>query len=210
MGRRSKGNSDNELHYVRKLKSFPPASKKSDPIEVFRSTPSLQTHTPKSFADAAILSRKRTKERELSWLPTPIVSGLSHLSAARILKLGDDSSSLSEISSLGSMVNIASDTMSPVVSPIQTPVDPAVQGDLSKSMMALSLDGIKQISEDSFDSSPDSNFNKGASDFLRLVEQAITRAEESNRALKFENLVMQMINLEMGERYRLQKQYLKL
>ena len=65
----------------------------------------------------------------------PIVSGLAQFSAARILSLEDDNSSLSELSSLGSMVNTASAAVSPVVSPLQTPIDQAIQGDFSISML---------------------------------------------------------------------------
>ena len=39
-----------------------------------------------------------------------------------------------------------------------------------------------------------------ASDFLKLVEEAIAKAETTDQSLKFENLVMQMMNLDMGER----------
>ena len=106
-----------------------------------------------------------------------MVSGLAEFSTARMLTLGDDDSSQSELSSLGSMINTASAAVSPVISPLQTPIDRAMEGDLIRSMLSLNIDGIQQLQNDSFDSSPDSSFNKGASEFLRLVEEAIARAE---------------------------------
>ena len=67
-------------------------------------------------------------------------------------------------------------------------------------MMGMKIDGILQILQDSFDSNPDTSFNKGATDFLTLVEAAIARAEVENNKLLFENLVLQMLDLGMGER----------
>jgi len=64
----------------------------------------------------------------------------------------------------------------------------------------MSINGIAPLPDDSFDSSPDTAFNKGAAEFLKLVETAVTRADQEEQNLKFESLALQMLDLDVHQR----------
>ena len=67
-------------------------------------------------------------------------------------------------------------------------LDKEQEGVLSKKLMALDVNeaGSSAISEDSFSSCPDSAHNKGAVEFLALVEKALQKADSKQSILGFD------------------------
>ena len=61
-------------------------------------------------------------------------------------------------------------------------------------------DAPKQHPEDSFESCPDTSFNRGALDFLSLVENAVKRAEAADAKVGFDALVIDMMDLGMNDK----------
>ena len=67
---------------------------------------------------------------------------------------------------------------------------------MSVRLKSLALDSSQTSSNDSFSSDPGTRYNRGAADFLSLVEQALAR----NSMVSFSELVAQMLDLEIGQR----------
>ena len=75
-----------------------------------------------------------------------------------------------------------------------------VEGHLSCNVLALTIDTELVASDDSFSSCPDSKHNKGALDFIKLVENAQLARERESAAIEFESLVIQMLDMNVDEK----------
>jgi len=72
---------------------------------------------------------------------------------------------------------------------------------ISVSVLQLTVnDQLEPTTQDSFSSQPDSTFNKGAMLFLELLEKAKEDAKTKAEALRFEDLVIQMLDLSMDKK----------
>ena len=196
MGRSSNGNSNNES---KNLHKFVPNWNKDDWYKI-ESLRAPDSH-PTSFAEASILAKSWYSKRDslvnssnmVQFIDTPVVLG-------PIQSVQTDSSS-------GSVCNVIANTPSSTVSQTLSPMSSLgkeQEGFLSVGVLELTInDGPVTQVEDSFDSCPDSSFNKGAIEFQNLVEKAIKRAKESNEAassVAFEDLVIDMMDLGLNDR----------
>ena len=66
----------------------------------------------------------------------------------------------------------------------------------------LERDQLEQehSTKDSFSSSPDSDFNKGAAQVISLLESALARAQKREDAIRFEDLLIQMLDLSVDKK----------
>ena len=188
MGRSSKGRTNNESNNLWKF--WPPKPKK----EALRSK-----NSPATFAEASLLARSWYEKREL---------GNSFLSMQGITPIQPVSDSIlqyptnmSPSSSTGSPCNINAVTPEAPVSPTPSPMsslDTDTELSFSKLVSSLKVDVDKADLNDSFSSSKDSAFNKGALAFLSLVEKALEKA--NGLEVKFEDLILQMMDLGVEEK----------
>ena len=72
------------------------------------------------------------------------------------------------------------------------------EGGLNVKLLNLTVNevAVHEQVDDSFDSSPDCSFNKGALEFISLVEKALERSS----SVGFDQLVLEMLDLGLGER----------
>ena len=75
-----------------------------------------------------------------------------------------------------------------------------MEGDISTQVLKLNLGDKQQDLDDSFSSNYASSFNKGATDFLQLVEAALEQQQNKANTLRFSELVMQMMDLDLDQR----------
>ena len=75
-----------------------------------------------------------------------------------------------------------------------------VEGLLSCNVLTLTIDNDQLPSDDSFSSCPETKHNKGALEFIKLVEQAQQEREQASAALEFESLVIQMLDMKVGDK----------
>ena len=93
-------------------------------------------------------------------------------------------------------VTPASHTLSPMVS-----LEKEQEGMLSIKMLDLNVtDDHKTSLNDSFGSCPNSSFNKGALDFLSLVEKAIKKSEDAAAKIGFDALIIDIMDLGVNDK----------
>ena len=73
-------------------------------------------------------------------------------------------------------------------------VGPTIEGELTVQLLSLTLDNEQNKSCDSFSSEPETLYNKGAVDFMLLVEAVLAKQEN----VRFENLIVDMMDLDIG------------
>ena len=61
----------------------------------------------------------------------------------------------------------------------------------------MTLNASKSASEDSFSSAPETSHNKGAIQFMELLEKVTADQERRNQAVSFEHLVLQMMDVQI-------------
>ena len=189
MGRRSHGKTQNESKNLPKEPAVRPRTR-----EILRSLPA--TPTPSSFAEACILGKKKQAERERSFLklPSPMVppSTPTSYKEPQFKDCSTMSSPLSDCSGLPS-------PSSPELKMVTT-LDQDAETQLNCQILQLTLDTSIAKSEDSFSSAPETKFNKGAGAFLELVEKIMKRKEDADTALRFESLLVEMMDLSMDRK----------
>ena len=79
-------------------------------------------------------------------------------------------------------------------------VGDSLEGDMSRQLDVLKVDEKKTLLEDSFSSTPDSGQNSGALAFLELLEQVMAEKEKQQKAVAFEDLLLQMMDLGLSKR----------
>ena len=77
-------------------------------------------------------------------------------------------------------------------------MDGQAEGDLSVKVLCLTLDDQANVSADSFSSAPNSQYIKGAVEFLAFVEKAVSDQDSNRRSLQFEDLVFQKMDIDIG------------
>ena len=189
MGRSSKGNSCNESKNLYKLYKdwsldnwLQQEKLRNDPL-------------PTTFAEASLLAKKKRKMRESSLLTTSIlVPQASFLSPQPL-----DTSCASPEIPAPALSDVSCSPTSPSMLPM-TPIEPVQEGDLSVSLMQLQLAPTSNISYDSFSSEPDSQFNKGATAFLELLERCIAAQQAQEESVSIDNLLIQMMDLSVEKK----------
>ena len=90
-------------------------------------------------------------------------------------------------------VSAVSQTISP-----KSNIGVTQEGGLNVKLLNLTVNevAVHEQVDDSFDSSPDSSFDKGALEFISLVEKALKRSS----SVGFDQLVLEMLDLGLGER----------
>ena len=165
--------------------------------EFLRSTPAM----PTTFAEAALLASKKLNERqELSLSKSPLLTSKKPpLEPRNIFGSGDSraqsfgSCSSQENTDMSSL-SLESDCCSPSLKAH------GVGDGLSSQFLSLTIDPDKNESDDSFSSQADSKHNKGAIEFIELVEAALLKMKEADTGLKLEKILLQMIDLDIGRR----------
>ena len=76
----------------------------------------------------------------------------------------------------------------------------SLENEISTQLLTLTIDHERNESADSFNSDPGTNFNRGAAQFLTLLESALARRQEAEQALSFEQLVVQMMDIDISPR----------
>ena len=71
---------------------------------------------------------------------------------------------------------------------------------MSRRLLSMTLNASKSASEDSFRSAPDTSHNKGAIQFMELLEKVTAEQERKNQAVSFEHLVLQMMDVQISSR----------
>lgn len=191
MGRSSKGRTQNESKNLSKW------IKETDWLPPIQGTERLRSlQTPSSFAEASILARRR-QEMENSAAASlkvalPLVSPIP-----RPPSLDLSTSSLDTNSAQGSPEPFDPPNLTENSACLQ--LSPSEEGELSVSVMQMKLDPA-QPANDSFSSSPDTEFNKGAACFISLLENTLARAAQKEEAMKFEDLLIQMLDLSVDKK----------
>ena len=80
-----------------------------------------------------------------------------------------------------------------------SPIEKDQENKISCGILSLTLDDGHNSSNYSFSSSPDICRNKGAVEFMILVEKALEKLVEDESRLKFEMLVVEMLELTMDK-----------
>ena len=193
MGRRSNGHS----HYEFKNSSKGvgnPAQISAPPMEILRSTPGFLMKTPSTFAEAASLARLKTLERKII-SSSPMDPNHHGLQPREIFgKLPTTLSSFSSSSSTGSLGAVSEEEWGNLGS--------QEEGELSRRVLSLTIDDMKPAitSSDSFSSDPESEQNKGAIAFLRLLEETLARQDVVERGRLFESLIVQMVDVSLDNK----------
>ena len=185
MGRKSNGNSANESkNLFKRFKDWQSDGWWSQ--EILRSQ-----NWPSSFGEASLLARNAYAKRDASNLvPATVVNDVS------LRNLSSCSSSISTVSCPDSQVDLSQCTLSPM-NALEAPEEAAI----SVSVLQLTVtDQLEPTTQDSFSSQPDSTFNKGAILFLELLEKALEDTKTKAEALRFEDLVIQMLDLSMDKK----------
>ena len=82
-----------------------------------------------------------------------------------------------------------------------SPIEKEEENSITRNMLSLTIDEEKPLLDDSFSSAPDSKQNRGALAFMKLIEDMYkNKAATDSRNANFANLVVQMLDLELGER----------
>ena len=194
MGRRSKGNSSNE-HKKHPLGVWTPFLD----TEVLRTTPGLSLKTPTTFSEAAVMAKLKERERHpattfqsSSLAKRNIFGDFSEKSVAFASDSSDNpTTDVLELSG-SSRVSSSASSFSQVAA--------SIEGEVSRQILCLPLDSNAASSDDSFASDPQTHHNRGAIAFLDLVEKALVEAEKKDTALKFETLVVDMMEIGLEER----------
>ena len=204
--RSSNGNSKNESKNL--WKSFPRWHEDEfNFLEVLRNTPSnRRAKTPSTFAEASLLAKKRHEERNSARLlaPTPKKT-LQQLSPRNIFGANLDSPvpscwSLTATGSCDSSLAISSSESPESNGSIFSYIGKSPEGDLSRRLLSLTIERRSE-SDDSFSSRPDTLHNKGALDFLKLLEEFYAKRESANaQAASFADLVVQMLDLNVSNK----------
>ena len=170
------------------------AQDKQDDPETLRSKPTTFLKTPTNLSGTCPLSLAGTSEAP-NRFSTPIQPSLmpkNIFGSANNQSLRSMSSS-SEASGSGN-------PDSPPGSDLEFEyIGKEEEGSLSRQGLALTI-APNDGSADSFSSNPETQHNSGALNFLSLVEKAQQDAENAAQSLRFENLVVQMLDMDLGER----------
>ena len=198
MGRRSNGKSRNEFNEL-KLGEW---NWEEISIEVLRSTPGLSLKTPTTFAEAAKNATIRMKEREMSLMSGNVKSkrkGAAGLKPRKIFSVGSASPAppTDSTASVKSPVLSPCSTIPPTLSPM-SPLEATEEQEIAGQLLSLTVNDELNISADSFSSDPDSARNKGAIAFLDLIEGFLARQASAAEALKFERLVVEMMDIDIS------------
>ena len=200
MGRKSKGNSLNESKNLSKIIPGWSLDEWSLPTEKLRSP-----KTPSTFAEASVLAKSWYRKRERGKVSGSAMSSKMLATSPSFsdinLSFNIQQVSLQTDSSTGSPCNVNAVTPNSSVSATLSPmsnIGKEQEGGLSVCLLNLTVnEDISHCSNsDSFSSSPDSSQNRGAIAFLELVEKALQNAA----TVGFEDLIVQMLDLEVGER----------
>ena len=165
-------------------------------LEVVRMTPRLALKTPSTFAEAARNASLRMKERELSALtnlskPTP-----TGLIPRKIFSPAANTDSTG--SSFDHGLSPCS-TIPPTLSPM-SPLGNLAENEITGKLISLAIDDELSRSCDSFSSAPDTAWNKGAVAFIDLLEDYLARQTSKAEALKFESLVVEMMDINISSK----------
>ena len=120
---------------------------------------------------------------------------LASIKAKRCLDASSGSSLSSELSNRSFAASQGSRSPSPM-----SPLDATVVGDVSVQVLALTLNETKESLGDFFSSDPATGFNKGALDFLCLVEEAARKAESADTLVSFNELVVQLMDMDIDHK----------
>ena len=202
MGRSSKGNTENESRNM--AKRF-----KDWSIDNWFKPEILRADTPvaASFAEASILARKHYARRESSFFnldsfasvaatnvglvtpSTPFSPGFNKASLVLPIPFrnsNDSTCSLVTTSDHSSdLENVFDVNLSNTI----------LDNEFNMKLNTLSINAEKCPSEDSFSSRPDSKYNKGAAEFLALVERKLEEQRIKKEALGFDQLLVDMLDL---------------
>ena len=195
MVKRSKGNSKNERHELKQLSLIEwdcglPA------LEIVRSSPKLCLKTPTTFAEEARHASLRMKEREMSNATSFSRPTTSSLVPRKIFSPVAQTDSSGSYNGLGlSPCSTIPPTLSPM-SPLGNPVETEVTGQL----LSLTINDELSRTSDSFSSSPDTAWNKGAIAFIDLLEGFLARQALEADALRFESLVVEMMDINISSK----------
>ena len=138
--------------------------------------------------------------REKSSLKTPEYASVPPPTVP-VFSFGEHQLSIQTDNSNGSPCNLNATTPVSTVSQTLSPmsnIGALQEGGPSVTLLNLTVNEVpvhEQV-EDSFDSSPDSSFDKGALEFISLVEKALERSS----SVGFDQLVLEMLDLGLGER----------
>ena len=196
MGRSSKGNTKNESNTINKF-VLEWDWDGWQVIEKPRTAPATVTPMVTSFAEASALARSWYSKRG-SWAKDMPTSTVSPIVLGPLQSVTSDSSSGSDCND--TVVALLSPE-SPVLSPMSS-LDKEQEGKLSIKMLELTVDAESRPSSpnDSFGSSPGSSFNKGALEFLSLVDKAMKKAEAAATIVGFDSLVVDMMSLGVDDK----------
>ena len=211
MGRKSKGNTHNESKNLEKwltmdhflMKSPYKSSKISScvpvmplkPVEILRSTPVPTSAMPKTFAEAALLASQKTQDRCLLRSADAGTPGTPSLYDNELRPKNLDYQLVSFCSTASEGSRPSSGSCSSSEGSL-VPLPAIEEGDVSVQLLALTIGSPAPPQNDSFCSDPGSQFNRGAMDFLQLVEDAVKKADQ----VKFSDLLVQMMDLQVGEK----------
>ena len=187
MCRKSHGNTRNESKNLDQW--FKAENDRVPSVEIVRSTPAPPTSFSKTFAEAVLMASIKTQERMLvtrhfEKTPLQLDTHLDHLSSASSVDSND-----ADLLSLPS----------PVTGQVMTPLPADKEGEVSIQLMSLNIERSPASSEDSFSSNSASSYNKGAQEFMKLVEIALAEQTEPKK-LEFSDLVIQMMDLGLGQK----------
>ena len=199
MGRKSNGHSHYEFKNSIKGAGNPAkisASSSAPPVETLRSTPGFVMKTPSTFAEAASLARLKTLERKFP-SSSPMDPNLQGLQPREIFgKLP------ATLSSLSSNSHSSTDSLGVISDEEWGNVGSQEEGELSRAVLSLTIDDMKQeiAPSDSFSSDPETEQNKGAVAFLRLLEDTLARQDMVERGKLFESLIVQMVDISLDNK----------
>ena len=163
------------------------------PLEVLRSTPVPSTAMPKTFAEAALLASQKTQDRCLLSAAADTPNVYENDNELHPKQLDYQLVSLSSTTSEGSRPSL--DSCSSLENAL-VPLPTVEEGEVSVQLLSLSISSPVPSHNASFCSDPESQYNKGAIEFLHLVENAVKKVEQ----LKFSDLLVQMMDLQVGEK----------
>ena len=140
------------------------------------------------------MAKERMKSRELSLLSVHEGSGDARkkIFTDHMDSTATDSTASPARSYAHSLVSVISPTNSSM-----SKVGSSIEGEVSTRMLSLTIGNEPNTSIDSFNSSPDNNFNRGASAFMELIEQAIAKLAADTEALKIESLIVDMLKVDI-------------
>ena len=163
-------------------------------FEVLRSNLVMKTRT--TFAEAAAMASIRAKERLLSSNQRQkAVSNISSPIKPFLIPNGSSIVNSDSTTSPQRSCNVSDLTEISDTESTCSHIGIELEGELAVRMLSLTLDRGLNVSADSFSSDSGNKFNKGAVEFMALVEKAIA----NEQAVKFEDLVVQMMDVSLNK-----------